>query len=113
MLNIKEKDKLFNDGKYAEYLKHCTHQVRWLYKNSNKCLTVIPQRDVWAVLYKMEQRILELERGQNLNVLNQNASFPQPPLDICKCDNAYPIKGIPVCDVCGRYIANKSERFAP
>lgn len=61
-----------------------------------------------------ELKALDVERGQEfLNVQNQNARFPQPPLDICKCVPAYPIKGIPICDVCGGYIANESERFAP
>lgn len=62
-ITTKELDALFLNGKYAEYLKHRTRQVRWLYKNSNKCLTVIPQADVWAVVYKLEQEIQKLRQG--------------------------------------------------
>lgn len=60
--SIHDIDRLLMDGKYSEYLKHRTHQVRWLYKNSNKCLTVVPQKDVWAVVYKMEQEIRDSQQ---------------------------------------------------
>lgn len=104
MNTIKEKDELLLQGKYAEYLKRCTHQVRWLFKNSNKTTTVIPQKDVWAVVYKMEQRIRELEHGQNIfNVLNQNASARTNQNDICKCEKTWLVKGVPLCGVCGKY----------
>lgn len=61
-ITMKELDTLFLNGNYAEYLKYRTRQVRWLYKNSNKCLTVIPQTDVWAVVYKLEQEIQKLRQ---------------------------------------------------
>lgn len=53
-------DKLFADGKYKEYLDTQVRKVKWLYNNSNKLTDVICQKQVWAIVCKMQQRIDEL-----------------------------------------------------
>jgi len=50
---------------WATLIKLKRTQVRWLYNNSNKCLYVIPEDDVWLMVQKaylagLENRELKL-----------------------------------------------------
>lgn len=54
-------DELFEQGRYKEFIKFHTRQVRWLFNNSNKCAKVVDQKLVWAVVYKLMQENEELK----------------------------------------------------
>lgn len=42
-------------------LNRQVHQVRWLYKNSNKCTMVYDEKLVRLIVQKLQRRIKELE----------------------------------------------------
>ena len=65
-LGIKEQDELINKLDFEPLLKQWTHQVRWLYDNCNKCTPVISEKSVRLIIFKLQERIKELETSKNL-----------------------------------------------
>lgn len=62
-LGVREFKKLLDNLDLAPILDSRVRQVRWLYRNSNKCLMVYDEKMVRLIIHRLQERIKELESG--------------------------------------------------
>lgn len=61
ILSPKECDALLDAIDIQPILKSRVRQVRWLYRNCNKCTMVYEEKLVRLIVHRMQQRINDLE----------------------------------------------------
>lgn len=66
-LTLKGMERALDTLNMDAVLKSQVRQVRWLYNNSNKCTMVYEEKLVRLMVFRLQQRISELEN--NLSVI--------------------------------------------
>jgi hypothetical protein len=64
LLRPKELDKLIEDLNFTPVLESRLRQVKWLFNNGNKCTMVYDEKLVRLMIFKLQERIKELEQNK-------------------------------------------------
>ena len=68
VLGLKETDRLIDALDMQPVLNSRVRQVRWLYKNSNKCTMVYEEKLVRLIVHRLTERIKDLESQTSYSI---------------------------------------------